>query len=143
MASSKFIVPIILFFLTVAAGFWVSKTGKPYNTGIFTLHKLLALAAVVLAAMVTTNLLKTTSTQPINVNYSHDNKCHCLICLRACNDEHSKNGWEHLAANPPHRAVCSGRYNPQPFCDVTQECVKIVAMQPGLMICVYICRFHQ
>lgn len=65
MATSKFIVPLILFFLTVASGFWVSKTGKPYNTGIFTLHKLLALAAVVFAAIITTKLLKTTTPQPI------------------------------------------------------------------------------
>lgn len=58
MTASKFVLPIILFVLTVAAGFWVSKTGKPYNTGIFTLHKLLALAAVVLAAIVIAKILK-------------------------------------------------------------------------------------
>lgn len=60
MPASKIVLPIILFILTIAAGFWVSKTGKPYNSGIFTLHKLLALAAVVLAAMVVAGLLKTT-----------------------------------------------------------------------------------
>ncbi len=65
MPTSKFVLPIILFVLTVAAGFWVSKTGKPYNTSIFTLHKLLALAAVVLAAMVIAGLLKTVQTQII------------------------------------------------------------------------------
>jgi hypothetical protein len=58
MTASKFVLPIVLFVLTVAAGFWVSKTGKPYNTGIFTLHKLLALAAVVLAALSIAGLLK-------------------------------------------------------------------------------------
>jgi hypothetical protein len=65
MTTSKFILPIILFVLTVAAGFWVSKTGKPYNTGIFTLHKLLALAAVVLAAIVITGFLKSTPAQTL------------------------------------------------------------------------------
>jgi hypothetical protein len=58
MTASKFVLPFILFVLTVAAGFWVSKTGKPYNTGIFTLHKLLALAAVAFAAIMITGLLK-------------------------------------------------------------------------------------
>lgn len=61
MTASKFVLPIILFILTVAAGFWVSKTGKPYNTAIFTLHKLLALAAVVLAAIAIVGLMKAAS----------------------------------------------------------------------------------
>lgn len=65
MTVSKFILPIILFVLTVAAGFWVTKTGKPYNTGIFTLHKLLALAAVVLAAIAIAKFLKIAPAQPV------------------------------------------------------------------------------
>ena len=35
----------ILFVLTLLAGFWLLKTGKPYRTGIFNLHKLIALGA--------------------------------------------------------------------------------------------------
>lgn len=65
MTTSKFVLPIILFVLTVAAGFWVTKTGKPYNTAIFTLHKLLALAAVVLAVLAIVKLLKITPAQPM------------------------------------------------------------------------------
>jgi len=65
MTTSKFLIPIILFVLTVAAGFWVTKTGKPYNTGIFTLHKLLALAAVVLATIAIVKLLKIAPAQPM------------------------------------------------------------------------------
>ncbi|HCS38771.1 MAG TPA: hypothetical protein DIW44_04200 [Anaerolineaceae bacterium] len=65
MTASKFILPIILFVLTLAAGFWVSKTGKPYNTGTFTLHKLLALAAVVFVTIAITDVLKTTHAQPL------------------------------------------------------------------------------
>jgi hypothetical protein len=65
MATSKFILPIIFFLLTIAAGFWVSKTGKPYNTALFTLHKLLALSAVVLAVIAIAGLLKTTPTQTL------------------------------------------------------------------------------
>ncbi len=36
---------IILF--TIASGVWLSSTGKPFNTGIFTLHKLIAVATVI------------------------------------------------------------------------------------------------
>ena len=61
MTASKFVLHIILFVLTIAAGFWVSKTGKPYNTGIFTLHKLLALAVVVLTTISINSFLKTTT----------------------------------------------------------------------------------
>ena len=60
MTTSKYILPLLLFLLTLAAGFWVSKTGKPYNTGIFTLHKLLALAVVVLTTITIASFLKTT-----------------------------------------------------------------------------------
>ncbi|PKO00157.1 MAG: hypothetical protein CVU42_05295 [Chloroflexi bacterium HGW-Chloroflexi-4] len=60
MITSKYILPLLLFLLTLAAGFWVSKAGKPYNTGIFTLHKLLALAVVVLTTIAISGFLKTT-----------------------------------------------------------------------------------
>lgn len=63
MTATKFVLPIILFVLTLAAGFWVSKTGKPYHTGIFTLHKLLAFAAVVLASIAIAGIMKTASAQ--------------------------------------------------------------------------------
>ncbi|MBN2258724.1 MAG: hypothetical protein JW704_13060 [Anaerolineaceae bacterium] len=38
----------LLFGLTILAGFWLLKTGKPYRTGIFNIHKLLALSASIL-----------------------------------------------------------------------------------------------
>ncbi|MBA3074516.1 MAG: hypothetical protein FP831_13025 [Anaerolineae bacterium] len=63
MTTSKLVLPLVLFVLTIAVGFWVSKTGKPYNTGIFTLHKMLALAHVVISAITITGLLKTTHSQ--------------------------------------------------------------------------------
>lgn len=46
------------FLLTVIMGFWLSNTGKPYNTVIFTVHKLIALAAVILTGILLANLLK-------------------------------------------------------------------------------------
>lgn len=47
-----------LFTLTIFTGVIVTKLGKPYNTGFFTIHKLVALAYVVLTAIVVRGLLK-------------------------------------------------------------------------------------
>jgi hypothetical protein len=60
-----FALPVIIFLLTVAAGFWLSRAGKPLKTGIFTVHKLIALAAVVFAALRTIAALKIAAVQPI------------------------------------------------------------------------------
>lgn len=43
--------PILLFILTLAFGFWLSRVGKPYNGALFNIHKLIALGAVVLAVI--------------------------------------------------------------------------------------------
>jgi hypothetical protein len=48
---SKFYIPGALLVLTLGFGFWVSSAGKPYNGALFNVHKLLALAAVVLAVV--------------------------------------------------------------------------------------------
>lgn len=48
---SKIYLPSILFLLTLAFGFWLSKAGKPYNGFLFNLHKLIALSGVVLAVI--------------------------------------------------------------------------------------------
>lgn len=48
---SDFVTPIIGFLLTVASGLWLSRVGRPLNVFIFTVHKLIALAAVIFTAM--------------------------------------------------------------------------------------------
>ena len=49
---SKFSLPLLLLFLlTLAFGFWLSKVGKPYNGALFNVHKLIALGAVVFAVI--------------------------------------------------------------------------------------------
>lgn len=40
--------PILLFLFTLALGFWLSRLEKPLNILVFTLHKLIALATVIL-----------------------------------------------------------------------------------------------
>ena len=47
----RFIPSWILLILTLGSGIWLSHKGKPLNTAIFTLHKLIALAGVVITAI--------------------------------------------------------------------------------------------
>ncbi|NMC78707.1 MAG: hypothetical protein GYA59_05040 [Chloroflexi bacterium] len=58
----KFILPGILFLLTLVSGFWLSSLGKPLNTAVFTIHKLIALAVVVLTAVRIFEALKNVET---------------------------------------------------------------------------------
>jgi len=55
---TKFTVPGIVFLLTLASGFWLSHAGKPLNSAIFNIHKLIALGAVVATAVQLSKLLK-------------------------------------------------------------------------------------
>ena len=62
---AKFIAPGIVFLLTLVSGVWLSRSGKPLNTAIFTVHKLIALGAVIVTAIQTYNALKSAETQAI------------------------------------------------------------------------------
>ena len=55
---SKYILPSILFLLTLITGFWLSRVGKPYNNVLFNIHKLIALGAVVLTGIQTIKQLR-------------------------------------------------------------------------------------
>ena len=66
--ASKFIIPGILFILTLAAGFWLSRFGRPLNVLIFTLHKLVALAAVVVTALQVYGMLQSTLVQALPIS---------------------------------------------------------------------------
>jgi len=46
-----FISPLIFFLISVCFGFWVRKTGRPYNPVLFNIHKLAALAGVVVTVL--------------------------------------------------------------------------------------------
>ncbi|MGE5374695.1 MAG: hypothetical protein ACM3XO_06515 [Bacteroidota bacterium] len=46
------------FLLTLVFGFWLSHRGRPYNGLLFNVHKLIALASVILAAVWIFQLLK-------------------------------------------------------------------------------------
>ena len=45
---TNFTIPTVLYFGMALFGIWLGIAGKPYNNGIFTIHKVLALAFVVL-----------------------------------------------------------------------------------------------
>jgi len=64
-AVARFVTPVIVFLLTLASGLWLSRSGKPLKTGIFTVHKLIALAAVVVTALQTYNALTILDVEPI------------------------------------------------------------------------------
>jgi hypothetical protein len=63
--AAKFVIPGVLFILTLVFGFRLSRSGKPYRGLIFNIHKLIALAAVIVAAIQTFNALKIGEAQPI------------------------------------------------------------------------------
>jgi hypothetical protein len=44
----KLVVTGVLFLLTLVSGVWLTHSGRPLNTAIITIHKLIALATVIL-----------------------------------------------------------------------------------------------
>ena len=42
----RFVVAGAFFLLILLSGYWLSRSGKPYSTIVFTVHKLVALAAI-------------------------------------------------------------------------------------------------
>ena len=56
--TSKLILTGLLLLFTLLSGVWLSHSGRPYNTAIFTLHKLIALGAVIFT-VVTVQQLRT------------------------------------------------------------------------------------
>lgn len=58
--EQKILVPGVLFLLTIVTGLFISKAGKPYNNTIFSIHKLISLAAILTSAIIIFNLLKIT-----------------------------------------------------------------------------------
>jgi hypothetical protein len=48
ISTSKITICGLLFVLTLVSGVWLSQSGKPFNGMIFTIHKLVALATVII-----------------------------------------------------------------------------------------------
>jgi len=54
----KIIISSILLFLLIAAGIYIHRTGKPYHTLIFGIHKLFSVALIVILSLVFNHYLK-------------------------------------------------------------------------------------
>lgn len=65
--ESKVILADSLLLLSIVFGIWLSHAGKPLNQFIFTIHKLLALATVILAGIIIFNLNKNLDINGISI----------------------------------------------------------------------------
>jgi hypothetical protein len=51
----------------VAFGFWLSRSGRPYNGLLFNIHKLIALAAVIVTVVQLVRILKSTDLPALSI----------------------------------------------------------------------------
>ena len=58
--TTNLLVPAVLLLFTLVFGLWLTKSGKPYKAGLFNIHKLLALATVILSGIILLNRAKVT-----------------------------------------------------------------------------------
>jgi hypothetical protein len=65
--GSRILIPTSFFLLTLASGVWLSRSGRPLNTPIFTIHKLIALAAAVLTAIAVYGLFSKAEIQAVTL----------------------------------------------------------------------------
>ncbi len=56
--QSKAVVTGICFLLIFVSGYWLSRSGKPYPVGIFTLHKLITLGVMIYLAVTLSGIHK-------------------------------------------------------------------------------------
>ena len=54
----KLIVTGIFFIIAALTGIWITRTGKPYNTVVFNIHKLISLAAIAFSVVIVYQLQK-------------------------------------------------------------------------------------
>lgn len=64
---SRFVIPGIAFILTLAFGLWLSRLGRPYNGLLFNVHKLIALAAVIVTVVQLVGIFKGTDLPAISI----------------------------------------------------------------------------
>ena len=64
---TRFVVPGIALLLTLVFGFWLRNSGKPYNGILFNIHKLIALAAVILTAVQLYPMLRVSEPQALGI----------------------------------------------------------------------------
>ena len=65
--ASKLIVTGLLLLFTLLSGVWLSHSGRPYNTVIFTIHKLIALGAVIFTVVTVQQLHTGVDTRALTI----------------------------------------------------------------------------
>ena len=58
----------VFFLFIFLFGFWLSRSGKPYNLAIFTLHKLVALGAIVFLGININKFHQATPLNPVQIS---------------------------------------------------------------------------
>jgi hypothetical protein len=64
--SSQLIASGVLILLSILSGVWLHKKGRPLNTAIFTIHKLVALATIVLVIISAVHLYNNAEIKPLS-----------------------------------------------------------------------------
>ncbi len=65
--SSKFLFAGLIFVFVLVSGFWLSRTGKPINTAILTVHKLISLGAGVFLGITIYRIHQVTPLSPFEM----------------------------------------------------------------------------
>jgi hypothetical protein len=63
--AAPYFMPGLLFLLTLASGAWLGLLGRPFNSLLFNLHKLIALGAVIVTGLLLRAVLRTAGVQPV------------------------------------------------------------------------------
>ena len=62
---SRTIITSVLFLIIFLSGFWLSRSGKPYQVIVFTFHKLIALGVLAFLAVTVYRTHQTTPLEPL------------------------------------------------------------------------------
>jgi hypothetical protein len=62
---SRPVIAVLLLLFTLISGVWLSHSGKPLSVAIFTIHKLIALATVIVIAVNVVHLYKIVGNRPL------------------------------------------------------------------------------
>jgi len=65
--DSKLIISGILFFFLLVSGMWLSLLGRPLNMILFNVHKIIAIAVIVVLAFFILKLIKNMNLQPLEL----------------------------------------------------------------------------
>jgi len=65
--SSKFLFAGLFFVFTLVSGFWLSRTGKPINVAILTIHKLISLGTAVFLGIMIYRIHQVTPLSPFEI----------------------------------------------------------------------------